>query len=109
MGVTLPLFVGVPILAYRRLRSGDPLLTTVLYAGLAGATTILIMGLSGQPFWPREGVDTILYLYALMMAGSITWLPVGATESARYAALPLHAAQVARGAQAPPFQLKAGR
>jgi len=109
LGVTLLLFVRFPIPAYGRLRSSDPLLTTVLHAGLAGAATILIMGLSGQSFWPREGVDTILYLYALMMAGSIARLPVGAIESARYAALPLHAAQVSRGAQVPPFQLKAER
>jgi hypothetical protein len=107
--ITLLLFLGFPIWAYRHRRSGDPLLTTVLYAGLAGAATILIMGISGQTFWPREAVDTILYLYALMMAGSVIRLPVGAAESARYAALPLHSAQVARGAQAPPFQLKAGR
>lgn len=67
--LTLLLFLGFPIWAYRRRCSGDPLLTTALHAGLAGAAAILIMSISGQTFWPREGVDTILYLYALMMAG----------------------------------------
>ncbi len=87
--VTLLLFVGVPLLAYARRQPRDPLLTTVLYAGLAGAATLLIMGMSGQTFWPREGVDTILYLYALMLAGSVTRpLPVTA-DAARYACSPL--------------------
>jgi O-antigen ligase len=83
--ITLLLFVGFPVLAYRRRQLGDPLLTTALYAGLVGAATILIMGITGQTFWPREGVDTILYLYALMLAGSVT-MPLPATaEAARYA------------------------
>jgi len=69
--VTVLLFVGFPVLAYARRCNENGLLTTVLYAGLAGATTILVMSLSGQSFWPREGVDTILYLYALMMAGCV--------------------------------------
>lgn len=69
--VTLLLFVGFPVLAYAKRCDDNGLLTTVLYAGLTGATTILVMSLSGQSFWPREAVDTILYLYALMMAGCI--------------------------------------
>jgi O-antigen ligase len=85
LAVTLLLFVGFPVLAYMRRQPEDPLLATVLYAGLAGAAAILIMGSTGQTFWPREGVDTILYLYALMLAGSVT-RPLPATaEAAGYA------------------------
>jgi len=69
--VALLLFVGFPVLAYARRCDDNGLLTTVLHAGLAGATTILVMSLTGQSFWPREGVDTILYLYTLMMAGCV--------------------------------------
>ena len=107
--IALMLFMGFPILAYRRRRPEDPLLVSVLHAGLAGAVAILLTGMTGQTLWPREAVDTILYLYALMMAGSIISLPTGAAESARYAALPLRSVPVARSAQAPPLQIKAGR
>jgi O-antigen ligase len=107
--ITILLFVGFPVLAYRRRRQGDPLLTTVLHAGLAAAATILIMGISGQTFWPREGVDAILCLYALMMAGSAIGPPIAPAEPLRYAALALHAAPGARRARVPARQLKAGR
>jgi O-antigen ligase len=68
-------FMGYPVVAYRRRRKGDPLLTAVLYAGLSGACAILIMALSGQTFWPREVIDVILYLYALMLAGCFHNIP----------------------------------
>ena len=100
--VTLLLFVGFPLLAYvRRQPQGLPLLDAVLYAGLAGAATLLIMGMTGQTFWPREAVDTILYLYALMLAGMLTRPLPAAIEAAECAYSTTYSpAHVARNPQA---------
>jgi O-antigen ligase len=84
--ITLLCFVGFPALAYARRHEEDGLLATILYAGLAGAGTILIMGTSGQTFWPREGTNTIFWIYALMMAGSVWHCPLPERRAARFVA-----------------------
>jgi O-antigen ligase len=84
--ITLLFFVGLPALAYARRHEEDALLATMLHAGLAGAGTILIMGMSGQTFWPREGTNTIFWIYALMMAGSVWHCPLPEARAARFVA-----------------------
>jgi len=69
--VILVLFAGVPYLVLTRSCTHDPLLRAVSGTGLAAAGTILIMSLSGQSFFPREGVFLILCAYGLMLRGYI--------------------------------------
>jgi hypothetical protein len=69
----LPLLVWLPVAWERsaRRRARDPVLDAARYAGLAGVVTILIMGTTGQTFWPREGVEMIMCLYTLLAASYV--------------------------------------
>jgi O-antigen ligase len=78
--IVVVLFVGLPVMLAGR-RYGDPVLDAGRCAGLAGVATLLLMGISGQSFWPREGVETILYLYAVL-AGSYVLEKQGHRSSA---------------------------
>lgn len=61
------LFFVLPILAYLRRVRQDPLLNSAIYVGIAGVGAIALMGLTGQSFWPREGVDVVLYTIAIAL------------------------------------------
>ncbi len=63
----LSLFVVVPVHIYRHRRRDIPILDGAANVGLAGAATILCMGMTGQTFWPREAVDLILCIYGFSM------------------------------------------
>ncbi len=64
--ITLMLFVGVPIAVFAGWRSADPLLIAARDTGLAAAIGYLVMGVSGQTFFPREGVFVVLCGYGIM-------------------------------------------
>lgn len=94
--IILAAFVGLPVVAFSA-RSPDKVLECVRYAGLAGAIPLLVMGFSGQSFWPREAIDVILCLYALQVAGyrvsRSEQLVSGSRASSRPASVPLEVAQ----------------
>jgi O-antigen ligase len=67
----LGLFAGLPVYMYRRRRRDIPLLDAAACVGLAGAGTILVMGMTGQTFWPREAVDLVLLTNALALGAHV--------------------------------------
>jgi len=69
--LVLLLLVWLPVAWERNARRWprDPVPVAARYAGLAGVVTLLVMGSTGQTFWPREGVEMIMCMYALL-AGS---------------------------------------
>jgi O-antigen ligase len=79
----LSLLLAVPVYIYRRRRRDIPLLDTAASVGLAGAGAILLMGLTGQTFWPREAVDLVLCVYALAMGAHVLGLQVPAAQAWR--------------------------
>lgn len=79
----LYLFLGLPVMALPRFRSRDPLLIAAMGVGIAAAVTILLMGLSGQTFYPREGIFLVLCSYAIMLRAHIIDRELRAMKSSR--------------------------
>lgn len=63
---TLAFFIGIPLMCLAQGKVDLPLLRAARGTGLAGAGAILIMGLTGQSFFPREGVFIVLCCFGLM-------------------------------------------
>jgi O-antigen ligase len=67
LAITLGIFAGLPLMALLRGKPSDPLLLGMWTAGLAAACTMLVMAMSGQTFFPREGIFLVLCSYAVLM------------------------------------------
>jgi O-antigen ligase len=65
--LTVAFLVLPPVLGLTVRRKADPLIRTAATIGLIGAGTILVMGVSGQTFYPREGIFLVLCAYGLMV------------------------------------------
>lgn len=94
LALTLAFYLLFPCLGLSVGRSAAPLLRTVATMGLAGGAAILVMGLSGQTFFPREGIFVVLCTYGLLLRAYVAHrasVPVGvrARQSVR-APLPAH-------------------
>lgn len=65
LAVVLAILFGVTWKCSREI-GPDPLFQAGRLAGLAGVATLAVMAMSGQSFWPREGIDTIICLLAIL-------------------------------------------
>lgn len=65
--VTLTFLLLPPCLGLTVGRGADPLVRAAATMGLIGAGTLLVMGVSGQTFYPREGIFLVLCVYGLMV------------------------------------------
>jgi len=69
MLIALIVFAGFPLLAFLRRCKEDPLLNATAMTGVAAAGAIAIMAITGQSFWPQQGMDIVFYAYGIMMGG----------------------------------------
>ena len=70
--IPVGLFVIVPLICLVRGRSSDALIDALMLAGVAGTLALAIMGISGQSFFPREGIFLALCAYALLLRAWVT-------------------------------------
>lgn len=79
--IVLGLLLAVPVYLYKYRRRDIPILDAAACVGVAGAGTILVMGLTGQSFWPREAVNLVLCTYAVAMGAHVLGQQVPAALS----------------------------
>jgi O-antigen ligase len=107
---SLALYIGFPVMALWRGTPPQPLLDAAVMTGATAAAAMLLMAITGQSFFPREGVFTVLCAYALMIRAHLIRVSIESlSECAPYQATRLqHSHSLSPVSGIPQVQIRRG-